>query len=216
MVKLKRISIEKYIYKHVNIKTNKLVYRVTIPKKLKGLYNSSTKTFKSLDDAKRFKQEMIGTDEYKAYYLYAYNFNKRYAGKVINGMKIIRGEYINNRLKIMVMCQKCKKDSLITQHKFKYSNKPYCSMCNRLESIHNTIQKCTGNDKANYNNLSTGIKNVYKIDEYNNSNYQVRICRKGKKIVAYADTIDEAINIKQTILDYYSEYNVLPSNYKLA
>ena len=64
-------------------------------------------------------------------------------------------------------------------------------------------------DKCNSDNRTTGIKNI--SFNKNFSKYCVSITRKKKTIHLYTETLDEAIAIKERILDFYKEFDRLPN-----
>lgn len=65
-------------------------------------------------------------------------------------------------------------------------------------------------DEPYRSNLSTGVKNV----SFNKarSKYRVDIVRRGVRVTRFADTLNEAIAIKERILDFYKDHDRLPTH----
>ena len=81
----------------------------------------------------------------------------------------------------------------------------YCFTKNRFNDL---LEIRYSNTKANSNNRSTGIKNIVFDKQY--SKYRVTIERKKVRVNRFADTLDEAIAIKERILDFWKEFDRLP------
>ena len=116
-----------------------------------------------------------------------------------------------------------------------YSIDVICSRCNRIHTYHRQFyyrqfvdrgqicQACFTKDrynglletryartKSNSNNLSTGVKNVTFDRGY--SKYRVTIERRKVRVTRFADTLNEAIAIKERILDFYKDHDRLPTH----
>lgn len=84
-----------------------------------------------------------------------------------------------------------------------------CQSCFTKNRYNDLLEIRYSNTKANSNNRSTGIKNVVFDKQY--SKYRVTIERKKARVNRFADTLDKAIAIKERILDFYKEFNRLPT-----
>lgn len=83
-----------------------------------------------------------------------------------------------------------------------------CQSCFTKNRYNDLLEIRYSNTKANSNNRSTGIKNIVFDKQY--SKYRVTIERKKVRVNRFADTLDEAIAIKERILDFWKEFDRLP------
>ena len=83
-----------------------------------------------------------------------------------------------------------------------------CQSCFAKENFDSFIDARNANDKPYSTNRSTGIKNIY-FDR--SSSYYVKVIRKNQKISKYVRTLNEAIAIKERILDFYEKHDRLPN-----
>lgn len=83
-----------------------------------------------------------------------------------------------------------------------------CQSCFAKENFDSFIDARNANDKPYSTNRSTGIKNI----SFDKSSYHVKVIRKNQKISKYAHTLNEAIAIKEHILDFYEKHDRLPTH----
>lgn len=82
-----------------------------------------------------------------------------------------------------------------------------CQSCFAKENFDSFIDARNANDKPYSINRSTGIKNI----SFDKSSYHVKVIRKNQKISKYAHTLNEAIAIKEHILDFHEKHDRLPT-----
>ena len=64
-------------------------------------------------------------------------------------------------------------------------------------------------DKAYASNRSTGIKNINFIED--KEKYRVAIERNSNRAIRFTKTLNEALAIKERILDFYEQFDRLPT-----
>lgn len=84
-----------------------------------------------------------------------------------------------------------------------------CQSCFTKNRYNDLLKIRNSNTKSNSNNQSTGVKNI--VFDKQSSKYRVTIEREKVRINKFADTLNEAIAIKERILDFYERFDRLPT-----
>lgn len=111
---------------------------------------------------------------------------------------------------INVVCKQCNREYTYRLQKYYQQfldRGQKCQSCFAKENFDSFIDARNANDKPYSTNRSTGIKNIY----FDKSSYYVKVVRKNQKISKYAHTLNEAIAIKEHILDFYKDHDRLPT-----
>lgn len=84
-----------------------------------------------------------------------------------------------------------------------------CTSCFSKDRHDELMDARNSSDKPNSTNKSTGVKNI----SFDNrlSKYHVMVYRKGHTFSKRTRTLDEAIVIKERVLDFYKEFDRLPN-----
>lgn len=192
---------------------HQLSYQVQVARKTRIIVES----YDTYEEAVKARDEIIA--------------NYRATGKMIHS-----SIYENGRLKLAK--RRYQSDDLkktVKSGRKYYSIDVICSRCNRIHTYHRQFyyrqfvdrgqicQACFTKDrynglletryartKSNSNNLSTGVKNVTFDRGY--SKYRVTIERKKVRVTRFADTLNEAIAVKERVLDFYKDHDRLPTH----
>lgn len=85
-----------------------------------------------------------------------------------------------------------------------------CKGCHLARTAQDRADRRNECNKANATNYSTGIKNI--SQHCRTKYYIVTISRRGKTFCRAVNELEEAIELKKRVLDYYADYDVLPRN----
>lgn len=139
-------------------------------------------------------------------------------------LKLAKRKYRSNDLKRLVIASDksfysidtvCKKCGRRKTYRWSGSYQRFidrgqiCKSCFSKDQNRDRINIRNSNNNCNSTNRTTGIKNV-SFDK-NASKYHVSIRRKMKRLDVYANTLEEAIAIKERILDFYKDHDRLPT-----
>ena len=84
-----------------------------------------------------------------------------------------------------------------------------CHSCLVKNNYDRLLDARNSNDEPNSNNFLTGVKNV--TFDKTRSRYRVFINRQKSRFSQHADTLNEAIAIKESVLNFYKEFDRLPT-----
>lgn len=113
---------------------------------------------------------------------------------------------------IETVCKQCNsRHTYITHTHYKnFLNRGRrCCACSMKFRAHELTKMRHASDKAYANNRSTGIKNINFIDD--KEKYRVAIERDSNRAIRFTKTLNEALAIKERILDFYEQFDRLPT-----
>ena len=113
---------------------------------------------------------------------------------------------------IDTVCKQCNWEQTyrLSDHYHKFLDRgEICQSCFTKNRYNDLLEIRYSNTRSNSNNRSTGVKNIVFDKQY--SKYRVTIERKKVRVNRFADTLNEAITIKERILDFYREFDRLPT-----
>ena len=113
---------------------------------------------------------------------------------------------------IDTVCKQCNWEQTyrLSDHYHKFLDRgQICQSCFTKNRYDDLLKIRNSRTKSNSNNQSTGVKNVIFDKQY--SKYRVTVERKKMRVNKFADTLNEAIAIKERILDFYKEFDRLPT-----
>lgn len=113
---------------------------------------------------------------------------------------------------IDTVCKQCNRAH--TYQWFKYYQQfldrdQICQSCCTKARYDDLLEIRYSKEESNSNNRSTGVKNISFDKDY--SKYRITIDRKKARVTRFADTLDEAIAIKERVLDFYEQFDRLPT-----
>ena len=138
-------------------------------------------------------------------------------------LKIARRKYRSDDLRkafksgrpyysIDTVCKKCnRKHTYHLQQSYQQflDRDQICQSCCTKTRYDDLLEIRYSKEESNSNNRSTGVKNISFDKDY--SKYRITIDRKKARVTRFADTLDEAIAIKESVLDFYKEFDRLPT-----
>lgn len=156
--------------------------------------------------------------------------NYRETGKITHSsnyeygkLKLARSRYRSDDLKkietssgkivfaIETVCRQCSR-KLTYRHSGSYQRfldrGQICRSCFAKDRYNELLDIRYSTDEPYRNNCSTGVKNI-SFDK-RLSKYRVDVTRSKSRFTRFADTLDEAIAIKEYVLDFYKRSNRLP------
>ena len=113
---------------------------------------------------------------------------------------------------IETVCKQCNsRHTYITHTHYKnfFNRGRRCCACYMKVRAHELTKMRHDSDKAYANNRSTGIKNINFIED--KEKYRVAIERDGSRSIRFTKTLNEALAIKERILDFYEQFDRLPT-----
>lgn len=140
-------------------------------------------------------------------------------------LKLARRKYRSNDLKRLVIASGksfysidtvCKKCGRRKTYRWSGSYQRFldrgqkCKSCFSKDQNSNRLDVRNSNNNCNSTNRTTGIKNI--SFNKNFSKYCVNIARRKNRFYLYTDTLNEAIAIKERILDFYEKHDRLPTH----
>lgn len=153
-------------------------------------------------------------------------------GKIIhssnyeNGkLKMARSRYKSNDLKktksssgrmiyaVETVCKQCNREHIYqwSKHYHQFLDRgQLCRSCHIKNYYDRMLDIRNSNNVPNSNNESTRVKNI--TFDKTKSKYRVFVSRSKNRFSVYANTLDEAIAIKEGVLDFYKEFDRLPTH----
>lgn len=114
---------------------------------------------------------------------------------------------------IETVCKRCNRKLIYRWHGYYQrflDRDQLCQSCHKREHYDEFLDTRNANGEPNSNNQSTGIKNITFDRTY--SRYRVTVDRQKIRLSRYADSLEEAIAIKERILDFYERFDRLPTS----
>ena len=176
-------------------------------------------TYYSLEDARRAKDEILkhyeNTKELKNSSTFQHgnlqHAQLRYENAEISYRKLKGDKHA--RYVATFACVTCGKKFTLARLKAynKYLDRGRrCKGCHLAHTAQDRADRRNEGNKANATNLSTGIKNI--SQHCRTRKYIVTISRRGKTFCRAVNSLDDAIELKKRVLDYYADYGKLPRN----
>lgn len=113
---------------------------------------------------------------------------------------------------IETVCKQCNaRHTYITHTHYKnFLNRGRrCCSCSMKFRAYELTKMRHASDKAYASNRSTGIKNINFIED--KEKYRVAIERNSNRAIRFTKTLNEALAIKEQILDFYEQFDRLPT-----
>ena len=206
--------------KHDNIyKTESNRYAVRIQRRIDGKRFAISENYLTLEEAIAVRDEILRNFRASGKLQHSKDRRARRLARAIkrfgtDDIVEIKANDISDQTVFVkrAECEICGSD-ISRSHYFTNSTK--CLKCNlEKDSEHQLLmhQKRVDRVEANKNN-SLGVKNI----SYNTRDrqYCIDIVRNGKRFRALALTLDEAIRIKETALEFYKMHGRVPDAYEL-
>lgn len=200
-------------HKHI-YKTPNHTYAVRICRKIDGEFVNVTEIYRTLDEAIAARDKILETLRLDAKLRHSKSKRDRRLARAIERFGTediveIKANNVSDQTLFVkrTECEICGAD-ISRSHYFMNSTK--CLKCNlKKGSEHQRLnhQKRIDRVEANKNN-QLGIKNISYNDRYHQ--YCIDIVRNSKRFRAYAETLDEAILIKEKALAFFKEHGHLP------
>lgn len=109
-------------------------------------------------------------------------------------------------------CSKCSKTiefRIAERYRTFVDRGEVCKICHMSATVAQRVEGRIKNPKAYASNLSTGIKNISYRRQYDD--YTLKITRDKSKFVKSLRSLDDAIRIKERVLEFYEEFGRLPT-----
>ena len=204
--------------KHI-YKTPNKTYAVRISRKIDGEFVNVTEIYRTLDEAIAARDKILETLRSDAKLRHSKSKRDRRLARAIERFGTediveIKANNVSDQTLFVkrTECEICGAD-ISRSHYFMNSTK--CLKCNLEKgSEHQRLnhQKRIDRVESNKNN-QLGIKNISYNTRYHQ--YCIDIVRNGKRFRAYAETLDEAILIKEKALAFFKGHGHLPDYQKI-
>lgn len=206
--------------KHKNIyRTPNDTFAVRIVRKIGEEYATVTEVYQTLEEAIAARDKILRNFEVNEDLQHSKNKSERRLARAIerfgtDDIVEIKADNVSDRTLFVkrASCEICGTD-ISRSHYFMKSTK--CLKCNLEKgSEHQRLirQKRIDRVEANKNN-QLGIKNISYNTRYHQ--YCIDIVRNGKRFREYAETLDEAILIKEKALAFFKKNGHLPDYQKI-